>query len=144
MQIGRRRIGVFWQTGACGRSGWAGVRAALARHGERIAGEDAYRRGTQFTATMRGQTKLHRAAAPDAVICIGAYAACAAFARDAVDPGPRVPIANLSFAGSESMLGPGNPVHHVDVIHALDPSRSPRCTVSTSASSRTSPRVQQR
>ena len=44
-------------------------------------------------------------AEPDAVICIGAYAACAAFARDAVDLGLRVPIANLSFVGSESLLG---------------------------------------
>ena len=39
------------------------------------------------------------------MICIGAYAACAALARDAVDLGLRVPIANLSFVGSESMLG---------------------------------------
>jgi hypothetical protein len=38
------------------------------------------------------------------VICIGSYAACAAFARDAVDLGLRVPIANLSFVGSENLL----------------------------------------
>ena len=105
IQVGRRRIGVFYQADAYGRSGWAGVRAALARHGERIAGEATYRRGTQFTATMRGQVELLQAAQPDAVICIGAYAACAAFARDAVDLGLRVPIANLSFVGSESLLG---------------------------------------
>ena len=105
VQIGRRRIGVFYQADAYGRSGWAGVRAALAQHGERIAGEATYRRGTQFTATMRGQVELLQVAEPDAVICIGAYAACAAFARDAVDLGLRVPIANLSFVGSESMLG---------------------------------------
>ena len=35
---------------------------------------------------------------------MGAYAACAAFARDAVDLGLRVPIANLSFVGSENLL----------------------------------------
>ena len=105
VQVGRRRIGVFYQADAYGRSGWAGVRAALAQHGERIAGEATYRRGTQFTGTMRGQVELLQAAEPEAVICIGAYAACAAFARDAVDLGLRVPIANLSFVGSESMLG---------------------------------------
>jgi len=104
VQVGRRRIGVFYQADAYGRSGWAGVRAALARHGERITGEATYRRGTQYTATMRGQMELLQAAEPEAVICIGAYAACAAFARDAVDLGLRVPIANLSFVGSESML----------------------------------------
>ena len=37
-------------------------------------------------------------------MCIGAYAACAAFARDAVDLGLTVPIANLSFVGSENLL----------------------------------------
>ena len=50
------------------------------------------------------------------MICVGAYAACAAFARDAVDLGLRVPIANLSFVGSENLLkllseGPGRPRH---------------------------------
>ena len=35
--IGRKRIAVFYQADAYGRSGWAGVRTALARHGERIA-----------------------------------------------------------------------------------------------------------
>ena len=106
---GVRRIAVFYQADAYAvsrrSSGWAGVRAALARHGERIAGEATYRRGTQFTGTMRGQVEILQAAEPDAVICIGAYAACAAFARDAVDLGLRVPIANLSFVGSENMLG---------------------------------------
>ena len=105
VQVGRRRIAVFYQADAYGRSGWAGVRAALARHGERIAGEATYRRGAQFTGTMRRQVEILQEAEPDAVICIGAYAACAAFARDAVDLGLRVPIANLSFVGSESLLG---------------------------------------
>ena len=104
VRVGRRRIAVFYQADAYGRSGWAGVRAALGRHGERIVGEASYRRGTQFTASMRAQVEILKAAQPDAVICIGAYAACAGFARDAVDLGLRVPIANLSFVGSENLL----------------------------------------
>jgi hypothetical protein len=36
---------------------------------------------------------------------VGAYAACAAFIRDARDAGWDVPIANVSFVGSESLLG---------------------------------------
>lgn len=101
---GRRRIAVFYQADAYGRSGWAGVRMALKRHGLTIAGEATYRRGTKFTATMRKQVELIKAAKPDAVICIGAYAACGAFARDAIDLNLRAPIANLSFVGSESMM----------------------------------------
>ena len=95
---------MFYQADAYGRSGWAGVRTALKRHGERIAVEATYRRGAKFTGTMRKQVEILQAADPDAVICIGAYAACAAFARDAVDLGLRVPIANLSFVGSENLL----------------------------------------
>ena len=104
LRVGKKRIAVFYQADAYGRSGWAGVRAALAAHGERLAGEATYRRGQRFTGTMRAQVEILQAASPDAVICIGSYAACAAFARDAVDLGLRVPIANLSFVGSENLL----------------------------------------
>ncbi len=104
VSIGKERIAVFYQADAYGRSGWAGVRAALAPHGLRIAGEATYSRGANYTGTMRRQVEILQATSPDAVICIGAYAACAAFARDAVDFGLDVPIANLSFVGSENML----------------------------------------
>ena len=101
---GYRRIAVFYQADAYGRSGWAGVRMALKRHGLSIVGEATYRRGTKFTASMRKQAELIIASTPDAVICIGAYAACGAFARDAQDLGLQAPIANVSFVGSENML----------------------------------------
>ena len=121
VRVGRRRIAVFYQADAYGRSGWAGVRAALGRHGETIAGEASYRRGAQFTASMRPQVEILKAAEPDAVVCIGAYAACAGFARDAVDLGLRVPIANLSFVGSENLLkllaeGRDDPREYTDLL----------------------------
>ena len=102
--VGRKRIAVFYQADAYGRSGWSGVRAALGRYGETIAGEATYKRGTQFTHILRPQVEILKKADPDAVICIGSYAACAAFARDAVDLGLEVPMANLSFVGSENLL----------------------------------------
>ncbi len=102
--VGRRRIAVFYQADAYGRSGWSGVRAALARHGETPVGEATYRRGTKFTSILRAQVEILKKANPEAIICIGSYAACAAFARDAVDQGLRVPMANLSFVGSENLL----------------------------------------
>ncbi len=105
MRIGRRRIAVFYQSDAYGRSGWAGVREALARHGETMAGEATYSRGTRFSASMRGQVEILSSLQADAVICVGAYAACAAFARDAVDLGLHIPVANVSFVGSENLLG---------------------------------------
>ena len=104
VRIGKRRIAVFYQIDAYGRSGWAGVRAALEKHGEKLAGEATYSRGEKFTGSMRKQVEILQGVSPDAVICVGAYAACAAFARDAVDLGLEVPIANLSFVGSENLL----------------------------------------
>ncbi len=104
LAIGKRRIAVFYQADAYGRSGWAGVRNALKKHGEAMVGEATYRRGTNFNNSMRKQVEILKQSQPDAVICIGAYAACAAFLRDAVDHGLRVPIANLSFVGSENLL----------------------------------------
>ena len=102
--VGRKRIAVFYQADAYGRSGWSGVRTALARHGETIVGEATYKRGAKFTNIMRVQVEILKKADADAVICIGSYAACAAFARDAVDLGLSVPMANLSFVGSENLL----------------------------------------
>ena len=104
VNIERRRVAVFYQNDAYGRSGWAGVREALARHGETIAGEATYTRGTQYSASMRDQVEILLDRSPDAVICIGAYQACGAFARDAVDLGLHIPVANVSFVGSENML----------------------------------------
>ncbi len=104
LRIGRKRIAVFYQADAYGRSGWAGVRKALSAHGEQIVGEATYQRGSRFSKSMRPQVEILQRVNPDAVICIGAYGACAAFLRDAVDHGLEVPIANLSFVGSENLL----------------------------------------
>lgn len=102
--VGRRRVAVFYQVDAYGRTGWEGVRAALERHQLAMAGEATYRRGTDFQESVGRQVELLRAADADAVICIGSYGACAAFVRDARDAGWQVPIANISFAASENLL----------------------------------------
>jgi ABC-type branched-subunit amino acid transport system substrate-binding protein len=104
VKVGRQRIAVFYQIDAYGRCGWEGVRDALKKHELRMTGEATYKRGTKFTASMKEQVGILREGEPDAVICIGAYAACAAFVRDARDAGWGVPIANVSFVGSESLL----------------------------------------
>lgn len=104
VDLGRKRIAVFYQIDAYGRSGWDGVRRALAERGLRICAEATYRRGTPMSASMREQVEILERGLPDAIICVGAYAACAAFIRDARDTGLNVPIANLSFVGSEILL----------------------------------------
>lgn len=104
LKVGRKKIAVFYQIDAYGRSGWDGVRSTLAANGLSMAAEATYYRGTAFTQTMRPQVDVLRKADPDAVISIGTYAACAAFIRDAHDAGWDVPIANVSGVDSEGLL----------------------------------------
>src|SRR5262249_13292440 len=85
--IGRKRIAVFYQIDAYGRNGWEGVRSALAKHGLKISGEATYRRGTAYSASLKPQVDILRRSGAEAVVCIGSYAACAAFVRDARDAG---------------------------------------------------------
>jgi ABC-type branched-subunit amino acid transport system substrate-binding protein len=102
--VGRKRVAVFYQIDSYGRCGWEGVRNALTAHKLAITAEATYRRGAPFSTSMKAQVDILRKSDPDVVICVGAYAACAAFVRDARDSGWDVPIANVSFVGSESLL----------------------------------------
>jgi branched-chain amino acid transport system substrate-binding protein len=102
--IGRTKVAILYQADAYGRSGWDGVRRALKAHNLTLAAEATYERGTPYAAHLTRQVEILRAAGPDAIISIGAYAACAAFIRDVVDAGWQIPIANVSFVGSENML----------------------------------------
>ncbi|NEP61232.1 MAG: ABC transporter substrate-binding protein, partial [Symploca sp. SIO2G7] len=94
----------LYQIDAYGRSGWDGVKQALAKYNAKIVAEATYRRGTPYDTSLKEQVDILKTANPDAVISIGAYAACAAFIRDAREAGWDVPIANVSFVGSENLL----------------------------------------
>ena len=104
LSIGRTRIAVFYQADAYGRSGWVGVREALAARQQKMVGEATYARGTKYTDSLDRQVAILQEVKPDAIVSVGSYAACAAFIRDARKAGLAVPIANVSFVGSESML----------------------------------------
>jgi len=104
LSVGRRRIALFYQVDAYGRSGWEAARRALMEQGLKIVAEATYRRGTGSEGSMKEQVDILKAANPDAIISVGSYAAVAAFIRDARDQGLEAPIANLSFVGSNSLL----------------------------------------
>lgn len=102
--VGRERIAVYYQADAYGRSGWDGVRRALAAHDLEIVAEATYRRGDSFELDKSEQVRIILEGEPEAVISVGSYEACGAFIREARDAGFDGPIANLSFVGSENML----------------------------------------
>ena len=102
--VGRTSIAVFYQADAYGRTGWGGVRKALAQHGLKIAGEATYRRGSPYDQSYDSQVALMQRVKPDAIVCIGTYPACAGFVRDLRDRGVDAPVATISFVGSDAML----------------------------------------
>ena len=104
VKIGKKKIAMFFQADAYGRSGWDGVKRALAKYNLKIVGEATYRRGTKYSDSLKQQVEVLKKVEPDAIISVGAYEACAAFIRDARDAGMNVPIANVSFVGSENLL----------------------------------------
>ncbi|MEW5816387.1 MAG: ABC transporter substrate-binding protein [Spirochaetota bacterium] len=55
IKSGLKRMAVFYQVDAYGRSGWDGVKRALAKYNLNIVGEATYRRGIQYTESLREQ-----------------------------------------------------------------------------------------
>lgn len=101
---GCQKTGIFYQCDAYGRSGWEGTRRALSERKRKLGAEATYRRGSKYEDSYAAQVKILRDAGVDHVICVGTYAPCAGFIRDARNQGWNVPIANVSFVSSESML----------------------------------------
>lgn len=104
VKTGHRRLGLFIQNDAYGRSGAHGVMKALAAHQLKPTFEASYRRGSKHTQSMIRQVHDLKAANVDAIISISSYEASAAFIRDARLEGLDVPIANVSFVGADQLL----------------------------------------
>jgi branched-chain amino acid transport system substrate-binding protein len=102
---GYRKLGIFAQADAYGKSGELGVTDALAAFGLTVVRTVTYRRNQPFEDDMSAQVKLLRDAGVDAVIAVGVYGPSAAFIRDSRMSGWDVPIANLSFVDAVAMLG---------------------------------------
>lgn len=104
LKMGINKIGIFYQADAYGRSGWDGIRKNFAKKGLKLSAETTYRRGAKYNDSFKKQIAILKEAGVEAVISVGAYAACAGFIRDARDMDWHVPIANVSFVGSEFLI----------------------------------------
>jgi branched-chain amino acid transport system substrate-binding protein len=101
---GYRRIAFVGQADAYGKSGEIGVAEALASHNLTIVEGVTYHRNQPYQTSMQPQVDALKAKGAEAIIMVGAYAACGAFIRDARLGGWDVPIANVSFVGADAML----------------------------------------
>ncbi len=100
----RKKIAIFYQADAYGRSGWNGVQRGLEKYGLDILEEATYRRGADYDTDLSEQVELLRAVEPDAVIVVGSDKASAAFIRDARDADWDVPISIVSFVNTPNLL----------------------------------------
>ncbi len=101
VNLGLKKIAVFYQNDAYGKAGLDGVNLALSSHSLKpVALSTVERNSVDVAAAM----KTLLAARPDAVVQIGAYKACAAFIREARKDGYGGIFYNVSFVGTQALV----------------------------------------
>ncbi len=95
------RISCFYQNDSYGFDGLNGIELALARRGMKLVSKGTYERNT---LAVMGSLKEIYQGAPQAVVLVGAYPACAEFiklSKTKIDPD--LSFYNISFVGTESL-----------------------------------------
>jgi branched-chain amino acid transport system substrate-binding protein len=95
------RIAVFYQNDSFGQAGLSGVEKALAKRSLSCSGKGTFERNT--VAVKSGLATI-LAGAPEAVVMVGPYKPIAAFVREARAAGLAVPLATISFVGTENLI----------------------------------------
>ena len=98
--LGIKKIAVFYQNDAYGKAGLEGVELALAGQNIKPVAQATVERNSVDVA---GAVKTLVASAPDAIVQIGAYKACAAFIRTARKAGYGGTFYNVSFVGTQAL-----------------------------------------
>jgi branched-chain amino acid transport system substrate-binding protein len=95
------KIAVFYQNDAYGKAGLDGVTLALTTKGLKPVAKATVERNSSDVAQA---VKVLVASAPDAIVQIGAYKACAAFIREARKAGYGGTFHNVSFVGTQALI----------------------------------------
>jgi ABC-type branched-subunit amino acid transport system substrate-binding protein len=99
-QIGSKKMAVFYQNDAYGKTGLEGITRALAETNSKPVSTGTVERNSVDVA--KAVTDI-LAGSPDAIAQIGAYKGCAAFIREARKAGSRGPFYNVSFVGTQAL-----------------------------------------
>ena len=99
---GMKNIAILYQDDGFGRVGLDGVTAALEQRGMTLSASGTYTRNT--TAVKSALIDI-RAAAPDAVVMVGAYKPIAEFIKLSHKLDFRPTFVNISFVGSSALAG---------------------------------------
>ena len=100
VSTGGKKIAVFYQNDAYGEAGRKGTEIALAKRNMKI-----YSNGTveRNTLKVENAVKTINASEPDAIVMVGAYAACAEFIKQMKKEGSGATFYNVSFVGSKAL-----------------------------------------
>ena len=100
VSLGGKSIAVFYQDDAYGLAGLKGVEIAMTRRNLKIGALGTVERNT---VKVEKAVQAIGASKPDAVVMIGAYAACAEFIRQMRKAGSGATFYNVSFVGSKAL-----------------------------------------
>ena len=100
VSTGGRKISVFYQNDAYGEAGRKGTEIAMTKRNMKIHSNGTFERNT---LKVEDAVKTINASQPDAVVMVGAYAACAEFIRQMKKAGSAAIFYNVSFVGSKAL-----------------------------------------
>jgi len=100
VSTGGKRISVFYQNDAYGEAGRKGTEIALTKRGMKIFSSGTVERNT---VKVEEAVKTINSTEPDAIVMVGAYAACAEFIKRMRKAGSGATFYNVSFVGSKAL-----------------------------------------
>ncbi|HYL88811.1 MAG TPA: ABC transporter substrate-binding protein [Burkholderiales bacterium] len=100
VSTGGKKISVFYQADAYGEAGRKGTELALSRRGMQIHSNGTVERNT---LKVEDAVKTINASEPDAIVMVGAYAACAQFIKEMKQAGSGATFYNVSFVGAKAL-----------------------------------------
>src|SRR6185295_18797910 len=100
VSTGGKKISVFYQNDAYGEAGRKGTEIALTKRGMKIHSNGTVERNT---LQVEQAVKSIHSSEPDAIVMVGAYAACAEFIRQMKKSGSGATFYNVSFVGSKAL-----------------------------------------
>jgi branched-chain amino acid transport system substrate-binding protein len=100
VSTGGKRISVFYQNDAYGEAGRKGTEIALTKRGMKIFSSGTVERNT---LKVEEAVKTINSTEPDAIVMVGAYAACAEFIKQMRKSGSGATFYNVSFVGSKAL-----------------------------------------
>src|SRR5207237_3363098 len=100
VSTGGKKISVFYQNDAYGEAGRKGTELALTKRAMKIHSNGTVERNT---LKVEEAVKTIHSSEPDAIVMVGAYAACAEFIRQMKKAGSGATFYNVSFVGSKAL-----------------------------------------